>query len=109
MVFWINVVGIPYENSDGSSRIKYLLALTKNDKLKLVREPDNQFDPYAIKVVYGNDFQIGYIPRERSKLISNYLKFNYEYDIPNFTVERSDIGYKLYCGFKLVITPGILK
>lgn len=106
-IFWIHVVGIRYENSDGSSRIKYLLELTNNDKIKLVREPDNPYDENAIKVVYGNNLQIGYIPKEKSKLISDYLDSNYHYDIPNFSIERDDIGYRLRCGITLIITASI--
>lgn len=100
-IFLIYVAGIRYENSDGSSRIKYLLKLTKNDKIKLLREPDNPYTEYAIKVVYGNNLQIGYIPKEKSKLISDYLDSNYPYDIPNFSIERDEIGYRLRCSLKL--------
>lgn len=103
--FWINVVGFRYPNSDGSSRTKYLLQLTKDDKLKLIPEPENPYDKYAIKVVYGDNFQIGYIPREYSKLISEYLESNYHYDIPNFLLEKDDVGYWLKCGIRLIMTP----
>lgn len=101
---WINVVGLRYPNSDGSSRTKYILELTKNDKLRLIPEPDNIYDPYAIKVVYGNNFQIGYIPREKSKLISEYLDAGYKYEIKNFSIERDDIGYGLHFGITLIIS-----
>ena len=101
--FWINVAGWRYENSDGSSRIKYLLGLTDTDKLKLIREPDNSYDQYVIKVVYGNDLQIGYIPMDYSKLISGYLDANCKYDIPRYKIERGDVGYNISCGIKLKI------
>ncbi|WP_298366441.1 HIRAN domain-containing protein [uncultured Lutibacter sp.] len=102
-VFLIYVAGSRYENSDGSSRIKYLLGLTNSDKLKLIREPDNPFDQYAIKVVYGNNFQIGYIPMEKSKIITEYLTQGYKYEIPKFSIIRADIGYRLSCEFKLIM------
>jgi len=102
-VFSIYVAGSRYENKDGSSRIKYLLGLTNSDKLKLIREPRNQFDKFAVKVVYGNNYQIGYIPRRHSELVSNNLKEGFLYEIPNFSVRRDDIGYKLICEFKLIM------
>lgn len=41
-------------------------------KLDLVREPDNQFDPYAVAIYYG-EYQLGYIPRGSNHDISKYL------------------------------------
>lgn len=101
--FWINVVGIQYENKDGSSRKKYLLKLTNSDTIKLIREPDNPYDQNAIKLVYGDNFQIGYIPMDKSKIIAPYLDQEYEYNVESFQIEREDIGYKLSCGIKLRI------
>ncbi len=100
-VFWINVRGIRYDNSDGTSRIKYLLSLKDTDKIILIREPENAYDNYAVKVVYRENFQIGYVEREYSKLISTYLESGYDYDVKHFLIERSDIGYRLYCGISV--------
>ena len=99
----MNVVGWRYKNSDGSSRAKYLLELKENDKLRLMREPDNPYDQYAIKVVYGDNLQIGYISMDYSKLISGYLDSNCEYDIPIFIKEIDKVYYNIKCEFKLII------
>jgi hypothetical protein len=101
--YLINVVGIRYENSDGSSRIKYLLNMKEGDTIRLVREPDNPYDEFAIKVVYGDNFQIGYLPRIYSKEISSFLDSNRNYKVPNFFIERSKIGYKIYCSITIKI------
>ncbi|MCB0538955.1 MAG: HIRAN domain-containing protein [Bacteroidetes bacterium] len=102
-IYWVNVAGIRYENNDGTSRIRNLLNMQKDDTIILIREPDNPYDEYAIKVVYGNNFQIGYIPKTHSKLISNFLDSGRKYKVPFFLVERSEIGYYITCGLTIKI------
>lgn len=101
---WINVVGIWYPNSDGSCRMTYIMNWTKEDKLKLIREPNNIYDQYAIKIIYGDNKQIGYIPREKSKLISDYLDAGYNCEIKNLSILRDDFDYGLHCGITLIVT-----
>lgn len=43
-----------------------------NDELRLMPEPDNQFDPNAI-AVYKGDIKIGYIPRRENKPMLAYV------------------------------------
>ncbi|MCQ2284043.1 MAG: HIRAN domain-containing protein [Bacteroidales bacterium] len=44
--------------------------------LKLVREPDNKFDPYAVAIYY-EDYKLGFIPRDSNHEISKYLEMGY--------------------------------
>jgi len=48
--------------------------LEKGSRLTLIPEPDNRFDPNAIKIVYMNNegdvFQIGYVPKRLSGIIT---------------------------------------
>lgn len=49
------IAGIPHRKPD-------LSLLKVGDEVSLVLEPDNKFDPNAIKVVH-NTIHLGYIPR----------------------------------------------
>ena len=55
-------------------------------RLDLVREPDNQFDPYAVAVYLG-DFKLGFIPRGENHDISKYLDMGLD-DIYEVRVQR---------------------
>ena len=46
--------------------------LKNGTRLTLVREEDNEFDPYAVALYY-KDFKLGYIPRDHNHDISKYL------------------------------------
>ena len=56
--------GVSKENEDGTSR-QYIIRnhVAEGDKLKLKREPDNQYDPNAIQVLTESELMIGYLPR----------------------------------------------
>lgn len=54
---------------DGCEAFEHLKIGTKLD---LVREADNQFDPYAVAIYYG-DYKLGFIPRGSNHDISKYL------------------------------------
>lgn len=41
-------------------------------KLRLVRESENPFDPYAVAIYY-EDFKLGFIPRDENHDISKFL------------------------------------
>ena len=44
--------------------------------LRMVREEDNKFDPYAVALYYG-DFKLGFLPRGENHEISKYLEMGY--------------------------------
>lgn len=48
--------------------------------LKLERDKENRFDPYAVMVVYekeDEEFLLGYIPRGENETISNLLEMGW--------------------------------
>jgi len=59
------VVGLRYED-----RLKHLSQLGIGDELKLVREPDNAFDPYALAVYTISGRKLGYIRSSKAFIIS---------------------------------------
>lgn len=54
--FKTKIAGIPHRKPD-------LTALAVGDTVNLVPEPDNRFDPNAIKIVSASGVHLGYIPR----------------------------------------------
>lgn len=56
--------------------------LKVNEKLYLEHEPQNEKDPFALKVIYrdkGNSYHLGYVPRYYSKELLAELKKGTEY------------------------------
>ena len=48
--------------------------------LRLERDKENRFDPYAVMVVYdkeGEEYLLGYIPRGKNETISNLLEMGW--------------------------------
>lgn len=62
------VRGIPYEN-----RISIASQVRVGDSLTLELELDNPYDPNAVRVLFRNQ-QIGYIQRDKAKIISRELQ-----------------------------------
>ena len=68
----IKVVGVTFKNDDGSDRGKIIDQLRPGTALELVREPDNKYDPCAIKVI-SHLGQIGHIPRNYTAFMSQMM------------------------------------
>ena len=47
------------------------------ERLNLVREEDNRFDPYAVAVYYSNT-KLGYIPRNENHELSKFLEMGHD-------------------------------
>ena len=60
--FHTKVAGATHTNPHGTSRQRIIACVRENENLRLVREPDNHYDPRAVKVVRTNGEQIGYLP-----------------------------------------------
>ena len=59
------VVGVSKDNSDGTSRQLIILReVLEDDVLNLELEPDNAYDPNAVKVMSKFGHQIGYLGRD---------------------------------------------
>jgi single-stranded-DNA-specific exonuclease len=59
------VVGVSFEN-----RQKVVELLTQREQVFLVRQPENSFDPNAIKVVRWDRQQVGFLNRELAKILA---------------------------------------
>lgn len=68
-LYTIKVVGTTYINNKDT----IIRELNINDSLELVREPDNKYDKYAIKVLTSKGEKIGYIPRDNNKIFARML------------------------------------
>jgi hypothetical protein len=55
-------------------------------QLRLVREAENKFDPYAVAIYYG-DYKLGFLPRGNNELVSKFLDLGYA-DIFDLRVQR---------------------
>ncbi|MDP8205743.1 MAG: DEAD/DEAH box helicase [Candidatus Electryonea clarkiae] len=93
--FTFFIKGIPYDEI----RIQNSLLVKKGDHLLYQRDIENKYDPFAIKLYY-NDIELGFIPREYSKLISTEIDLNIvEYEIVVVKAKRirnyRNIGVKM--------------
>ena len=55
---------------------KNLEVLDEGDELTLIPEPDNRFDPFAVKIVQYQGIMLGYVPAKtgEAKIVSTALK-----------------------------------
>lgn len=91
----LKVVGVTFPNEDGSSRRDIILEMRGDEPIELVREPNNQYDANAIKVL-ADGKQIGYIGRDYASIIAPMMDNN----TAQFVAEIKDCGeYKKrpYC------------
>lgn len=69
-VYETKVVGVSKDNADGSSRQEIIKReVAEDDKLLLEAEPDNPYDPNAVKVLSKDKNQIGYLNKEMAETI----------------------------------------
>lgn len=66
--YLFNVKGIPYE----AERIETAKFINIEDMLVLKRQYDNEFDPFAIQILY-QDKQLGFVPRELAKIFAFHM------------------------------------
>jgi len=67
----------------------------------LVPEPDNEYDPNAIKVVSDDRHHLGYIPSEHTEFVRSLTANEFPYKCTSFIEEREDEidGRKFFIGF----------
>ncbi len=71
--FYSKVVGITQTNADGSRRQRVAACCKQGEKLRLVREPDNHYDPNAVMVERLSGEQLGFLSRELADEIAPRL------------------------------------
>ena len=69
MSFYTKIVGVTYDNQDGTSRQDIIAGLSENSPIKLARDYANLYDPNAILVV-SDKGQLGFISKERAGQIA---------------------------------------
>jgi hypothetical protein len=87
--FEFNIKGTSFEASRRLSSI----FVSPGDVLGYARDPNNQFDPFAIKIFsdVSNEEELGFVPREFSKVISVEIDINaVEYEIIATKIELID-------------------
>ncbi len=60
--FRTTIAGVTKQNRDGTDRQTLVKTLKPGEELKLVREPDNSYDKYAVAVYRSSGEQLGYVP-----------------------------------------------
>lgn len=73
------MVGVSYDNDDGTSRQAIIRWCQEGEKIKLVRDPSNRYDPDAVKVCRITGEQIGFLSRDDNfHLRKNLEDYNVE-------------------------------
>lgn len=64
------VKGLQYRDEDAQDAA---YGLEEGDYLELEKEPDNEYDPYAVKVLTTDGYHIGYVEATKAKRISSNI------------------------------------
>lgn len=67
----------------------------------LVPEPDNEFDPEAIKVVADDRHHLGYIPADQTAFVRSLTAGEFPYKATTFIEEKEDEvdGHRFFVGY----------
>lgn len=82
-----SVQGIPY-----GDRVDTAFKVREQDQLILVAEPDNFYDPSAIRVLY-NGRKIGYVQRDKAKFISKEMQLGREFQAHAKEIKPPRLNY----------------
>ena len=63
------IAGMFFEKNVG----KFLEPLEKDSRLTLLREPENKYDKFAIRVQDAQGNRLGYVPRQNNMVIANLM------------------------------------
>lgn len=87
MGFFIKVAGVTFGN-----RQQVISKLKQNQSLKLIREPGNNYDKFAVAVMTEADEQVGYIPAANNGSIAYRLDRGGKYKTTVSAVTGGGIG-----------------
>lgn len=89
----LNIAGINYCKNIG----KYVGRV----ECELVPEPENQYDPFAIKIVAEDGHHLGYIPSPQTDFVRSLTANEFPYHCTVFIDEHEDEddGHKFFTGF----------
>jgi hypothetical protein len=71
--WYTKVVGVTKKNTDGTPRQEVIRNCSEGERLLLVREPQNPYDPNAIKVCRLSGDQIGYISSDIAERMADEM------------------------------------
>lgn len=86
----LKVVGVTFKNDDGSSREDKIIEISQHKDtviIQLEREPQNKYDPNAIKVL-ADGKQIGYIGKDYSSILTPMM----DNEFRQFSARLKDCG-----------------
>jgi hypothetical protein len=69
-MYIFNLVGAKFRSSAAQAQV---LALKQGDQLILEREPNNEFDSNAIKVLSFLGYHIGYVPKHVAPTLAQFM------------------------------------
>lgn len=93
------VVGVSKDNADGTNRQEVIAReVAENDLLSLELEPENPYDPNAVKVLSKSGNQIGYLGRD----VAERVRFAILNEVA-ITVKASWVSGEKYKGVGLRI------
>lgn len=102
--FHSKVVGVTYQNDDGSDRQKLLKKCKVGEKLNLIREPVPE-DENGVKVCRLNGEQIGWLKRAVAREITSLLYAGGEAEVEITDLTGGDAGQSLGCNIKITKYP----
>lgn len=76
--FRLAAVGTRYANEDGSSRQAELSRCAPGERVDLIREPTNKFDPSAVAVFSRRGVQLGYLSAGHCGWIGSKIDRGYD-------------------------------
>lgn len=100
--FFTKVSGVTYPNSDGSSRQEVIQRCCVDEQLYLEPEPDNPYDPNAVRVVRETDEQVGYLPAQIAEGVAGRLRDDWAYVVYVNAVLLPDDAFNTY-GLELLV------
>ena len=80
LVLWTGIAGVQYHINVRSNEGKALLKRLKpGTELKLVREPKNQYDRWAIAIYTEDDIQLGHMTRYKNETIARLMDAGFQF------------------------------
>lgn len=94
LVLWTGIAGIEHHVNKRTEKGKKIIqSLKPGTKLKLVREPDNRFDRWAIAIHTMDDVKIGYMTRYKNETIARLMDAGFEFHA--FVESRRKSNYQV--------------
>ena len=91
------VVGVTFNNPDGTSRQSILSRLNSYSLIMLLRDRENIYDPNAIAVLNSNGEQIGFINRELAATLAPLMDSGSLFEVTITSLTGGDNGYTRGC------------